>query len=129
MAWEILVSVIIPWIRTIVSLPLGLLAIQLFHLAAGRLIPYAYGELSTDTVRWLSLALVTAAGIFGSSVVGAVARHRVWLHMFVFLLVMLFIDIAVIKGDGFLYYLFNRCHGNHCLSFSLYYRGGRIGTG
>ena len=37
MAWEILVSVIIPWIRTIVSLPLGLVAIQLFHLAAGRL--------------------------------------------------------------------------------------------
>ena len=37
--------------------------------------------------------------------------------------------VAVIKGDGFLYYLFNRCHGNPCLSFSLYYRGGRIGTG
>ena len=99
MAWEILVSVIIPWIRTIVSLPLGLLAIQLFHLAAGRLIPYAYGELTTDAVRWVSLALVTIAGILGSAVVGAVARHRIWLHMFLFFLVMLVIDIAVIKGD------------------------------
>ena len=99
MAWEILVSVIIPWIRTIVSLPLGLVAIQLFHLAAGQLIPHAYGELTTDSLRWLSLALVTIAGILGSAVVGAVARHRIWLHMFVFFLVMLVIDIAVIKGD------------------------------
>ena len=92
-------SVVIPWIRTIVSLPLGLVAIQLFHLAAGQLIPHAYGELTTDSLRWLSLALVTIAGILGSAVVGAVASHRIWLHMFVFFLVMLVIDIAVIKGD------------------------------
>ena len=96
---RVLVYAAVPWIRTIVSLPLGLVAIQLFHLAAACLVPDAYGELTTDPDRWLSLTLVTIAGILGSAVVGAVARHRLKLHMFLFLLVMLVIDIAVVKGE------------------------------
>ena len=36
--------------------------------------------------------------------------------------------IAVVEGDSLLYYLFNSCHVNPCLSVSLYYRAGKIGT-
>ena len=89
---------ILPWLRSLVSFPLGLLAIQLFHLAGSRVFPLAYGDLDSEPVRLLALTLVTGAGIVGSFVVGAVARHRIWLHMAIFLALMLAIDIAAIVG-------------------------------
>ena len=92
-------SAFTPWLRTIVSLPLGLVAIHIFHMAGSALVPQAYGELTNDLVRWLALSLVVVAGILGSAVAGAVAGHRLKLHMFLFLLVMLAIDISVITGD------------------------------
>lgn len=89
---------ILPWLRSLVSFPLGLLAIQLFHLAGRHVFPLAYGDLDSEPVRLLALTLVTGAGIVGSFVVGAVARHRIWLHMAIFLALMLAIDIAAIVG-------------------------------
>ena len=89
---------ILPWLRSLVSFPLGLLAIQLFHVAGGRVFPLAYGDLDSESARLLALTLVTGAGIVGSFVVGAVARHRIWLHMAIFLALMLAIDIAAIVG-------------------------------
>ena len=89
---------ILPWLRSLVSFPLGLLAIQLFHLAGRQFFPLAYGNLDSDTARLLALTLVNGAGIAGSFVVGAVARHRIWLHMAIFLALMLAIDIAAIVG-------------------------------
>ena len=89
---------ILPWLRTLISFPLGLLAIQFFHLAGRQVFPPAYGNLDSDDSRLLALTLVTGAGIVGSFVVGAVARHRIWLHMAIFLALMLAIDIAAIVG-------------------------------
>lgn len=89
---------VLPWLRTLVSFPLGLLAIQLFHLAGRQVSPPAYGDLDSESTRLLALSLVTGAGIVGSFVVGAVARHRIWLHMAAFLALMLAIDIAAIVG-------------------------------
>lgn len=87
----------IPWFRSALSFPLGLLAISLFHALGHNLVPMAYGELASDNERLLSLTLATVAGIVGSFVVGAVARHRVWLHMAIFLALMLVIDIRFIS--------------------------------
>lgn len=87
----------IPWIRSLVAFPLGLVAISLFHAAGRHLVPMGYAELASDNERLLSLTLATVAGIIGSFVVGAVARHRIWLHMTLFLALMLFIDIGFIK--------------------------------
>lgn len=91
-------NAVIPWIRSVVSFPLGLVALQLFHLGGRQLFPPGYGELDSDPERLLALALATVAGIFGSFVVGAVARHRIWLHMTIFLAVMLVIDIGALKS-------------------------------
>ena len=89
---------VLPWLRTLVAFPLGLLAIQLFHLAGRQVFPLAYGDLDSDPSRLLALTLVTVAGTVGSFVVGAVARHRIRLHMAIFLALMLAIDIAAIVG-------------------------------
>ena len=89
---------VLPWLRTLISFPLGLLSIQLFHLAGRQVFPLAYGDLDSEPTRLLALTLVTGAGIVGSFVVGAVARHRIWLHMAIFLALMLAIDIAAIVG-------------------------------
>ncbi len=91
-------NAVIPWIRSLVSFPLGLAALQLFHLGGRQLFPLAYGNLDSDQDRLLSLTLATGAGILGSFVVGAVARHRTWLHMAIFLALMLVIDIGALKG-------------------------------
>ena len=90
-------NAIIPWVRSAIAFPLGLVAIKLFHDAGRHLLPMGYGELASDNDRLLSLTLATAAGIVGSFVVGAVARHRIWLHMALFLALMLVIDIGFLK--------------------------------
>ena len=87
----------IPWVRSAVAFPLGLVAIKLLHAAGRHLLPMGYGELASDNERLLSLTLATVAGIVGSFVVGAVARHRLWLHMVIFLALMLVIDIGFLK--------------------------------
>lgn len=91
-------STAIAWLRSVVAFPLGLVAIHAFHLAGQGLIPLAYGALDSDRARWLALALATVAGIVGSFVVGAVAGHRLRLHMAIFFAVMLGIDLGAIRG-------------------------------
>jgi hypothetical protein len=56
-----------------------------------------YGGLVNDQERLLSLILATAAGTIGSFVVAAVARHRIWLHMAIFLALMLVIDVGFLR--------------------------------
>ncbi|MFA5685015.1 MAG: hypothetical protein WCZ65_06245 [Lysobacteraceae bacterium] len=90
---------IIPWVRTIISFPLGLAAIMLFHSGVLLIFPSAYGELDNDLIRALSLTLIFAAGVFGSVIVGVVAGHRIWLHMAFFFAIALVIDIDAINGE------------------------------
>ena len=90
-------NAVIPWIRSLIALPLGLMAIKLFHAAGRHFVPMGYGELVSDNERVLSLVLATVAGIIGSFVVGAVARHRIWLHMAIFLVLMLLIDVGFLR--------------------------------
>ena len=91
---------VIPWLRSIVAFPLGLVAIRLFHMAGRQLTPQAYGLLDSDAERVLSIVLATIAGILGSFVVGAIARHRIWLHMIIFLTLMLVIDLGFLRGTA-----------------------------
>ncbi|MCZ7652611.1 MAG: hypothetical protein M5U13_16150 [Thermoanaerobaculia bacterium] len=91
-------SMAVPWLRSVVAFPLGLVAIHVFHLAGQRLLPLGYGALDSDGARWLALALATVAGIVGSFVVGAVAGHRLRLHLAIFFVLMLVIDLGAIRG-------------------------------
>jgi hypothetical protein len=94
------VNAVIPWVRSVVAFPLALVAIKLFHAAGRHFLPMGYGELASDNQRLLSLTLATVAGIVGSFVVGAVARHRIWLHMAIFLALMLVLDIGFLKTSA-----------------------------
>ena len=88
-----------PWIRTVISLPLGLVAISLVHELAKLGLPQLYAnDLANDADRTLMLLLSILAGIVGSFVVGAIARHRLWMHMGLFLGAMLIIDWLGIIG-------------------------------
>ncbi len=94
-----LLKPLIPWLRSVVAFPLGLLAIQLFHLAAVRLLPDAYNALETDAKRLLVIVLTAIAGTIGSFVVAAVAGHRPWLHLGLFFVLMGAIDLVAVRGD------------------------------
>lgn len=89
----------VPWLRTLISLPLGVAAIVMFHKGVGVLLPRLYGsDLSNDPDRLAMLGLTVVAGILGSFVVAGVARHRLWLHMGLFLIVMIAIDLPAVLG-------------------------------
>lgn len=89
----------VPWLRTLISLPLGVAAIVMFHKCVGVLLPRLYGsDLSNDPDRLAMLGLTVVAGILGSFVVAGVARHRLWLHMGLFLIVMIAIDLPAVLG-------------------------------
>lgn len=88
-----------PWLRTLVALPLGIVAIEAFHRLMQVLLPRLYASpLDADTDRLQMLLLTTIAGVTGSFVVAVIARHRLWLHMAIFLLVMLAIDSMAITS-------------------------------
>lgn len=92
-----------PWIRSVVGLVLALAAINLVHAAGEALLPDAYAAIDDDADRvvLLGVALLGVAllaGTIASFVLGAIARHRLWLHMGLFLLLMLAIDIAALLG-------------------------------
>jgi zinc transporter ZupT len=89
----------LPWLRTVVSLPLGIVAIMAFHQLMAALVPRLYAaDLDNTADRIWMLVLTVLAGIIGSAVVALIARHRLWLHMALFLVVMLVIDILAVAG-------------------------------
>lgn len=87
-----------PWLRTLLALPLGLVALAFFHFAVNAAAPQLYDAFVDDVDRMLSFALATVAGIVGSVVVGVIARHRLWLHMGIFMVIMLLIDLDAVRG-------------------------------
>ena len=87
-----------PWIRSVVGLVLALAAINLVHAAGEALFPDAYAAIDDDGDRVVLLGVALLAGTIASFVLGAIARHRLWLHMGLFLLLMLAIDIAALLG-------------------------------
>lgn len=87
-----------PWIRSVVGLVLALAAINLVHAAGEALFPDAYAAIDDDADRVVLLGVALLAGTIASFVLGAIARHRLWLHMGLFLLLMLAIDIAALLG-------------------------------
>ena len=87
-----------PWVRSVVGFVLGAVAIQLVNMAGAAVFPDAFSGIDSDGER-ASLTLVgVLAGIAGAFLQGAIARHRLWLHMVVFGLAMLAVDIAVVLG-------------------------------
>ena len=87
-----------PWVRTVVGFVLGLVAIELANRAGAAIFPEVYAALDTDAGRVTALAVATLAGIAGSFVLGAIARHRLGLHMALFGIAMLAIDLAALRG-------------------------------
>lgn len=90
---------ILPWIRTIVSIPAGLFALQMFHMLMMRIVPQYYSMLGNDQERFGFLVLCTLAGIVASFVVIAIARHRYWLHVLAFLAICLLIDYFAVNRE------------------------------
>lgn len=90
---------LLPWLRTLLAFPAGVVSIGLFHQLAGLVLPALYGsDLATDRDRLLMLVLAVLAGVVGSFVVAFVARHRLWLHMAIFLLIMAGLDLRAVFG-------------------------------
>ena len=87
-----------PWIRSVVGLVLALAAINVMHAAGEALFPDAYAAIDDDADRVVLLGVALLAGTIASFVLGAIARHRLWLHMGLFLLLMLAIDVAALLG-------------------------------
>ena len=89
----------LPWLRTVISIPLGVVAVSVFHKLVGALLPRLYGsDLSNDPDRLAMLVLTVLAGIFASFVVAAAAQHRLWLHMGILLVVMIAMDLPAVLG-------------------------------
>lgn len=86
-----------PWVRTVVSLPVGVAAIELFHRLGALVYPRLYAsDLSETGDRVLFLVAIVLAGVAGTFAVGCVARHRLWLHLLLFLLVMIVLDVQAV---------------------------------
>lgn len=89
----------LPWLRSIIALPLGIVAIDLFHRLAALAAPELYGSLpDQDAQRMQMLLFAFAAGTLGSFVAAAIARHRLWLHMGIFLAMMAVVDTIAVFG-------------------------------
>lgn len=90
---------LLPWIRSVVALIVGVVSIVLFHKPAELAFPELYAQtLSSDAERSLMLLLIFLAGLVGSVVVGLIARHRLWLHMAIFFIIMAVFDVQAILG-------------------------------
>ena len=83
-----------PWVRTVVSLPMGLFAIDGFHLVAERVVPGAY--LPGNDLAFL--LLIVAAGIAGCVVAFSVTGHRSWVFAGGGLLLMVVVDARRVRG-------------------------------
>ncbi|HKT42436.1 MAG TPA: hypothetical protein VJQ86_08800 [Rhodanobacteraceae bacterium] len=87
------------WLRTVIALPIGIVAINVFHQLAALLLPALYGgNLEYDSHRFQMLLLGMGAGVAGSFTMGAIARQRLWLNMGIFLVAMLAIDVFAITS-------------------------------
>lgn len=82
-------------VRWVVSLPLGLFAIDGFHLVAERVVPGAY--LPGNDLAFL--LLIVAAGIAGCAVAFVVSGQRTWVYAGVFLLLMVVVDARAVMGE------------------------------
>jgi hypothetical protein len=88
-----------PWIRTVIAFPAGLMAIQLTHRLGQFFVPSLAETLpATDLERTKAIVLIFLAGVAGSFVIGAIARHRLWLHMALFFLLALLIDLRAVAA-------------------------------
>lgn len=88
-----------PWIRTLLAFPLGFAAINLTHLLGRPFVPLL-SEIppSTDLERTKALVLIFLAGVAGAFVIGAVSRHRLRLHMAIFFVLALLLDLTAVAG-------------------------------
>lgn len=89
---------LVPWLRTLLALVLGIVAIELVHLAGGFAFPDAYASPGTGPQAPLFLAITILAGTTGTFVAVASARHRPWLHAGIFFAIMLALDVAAALG-------------------------------
>jgi hypothetical protein len=86
-----------PWIRSLVAFPLGFAAVQLTHLLGQPFVPSLSENLPvTDLERTKALVLIFLAGVAGGFAIGAIARHRLWLHMAIFFVLALLIDLYIV---------------------------------
>jgi hypothetical protein len=96
---EMIVRKIWPWIRTLVAFPLGFAAVRLTHLLGQPFVPLLSENLpATDLERTKAMVLIFLAGVAGGFVIGAIARHRLWLHMVIFFVLALRMDLIAMAG-------------------------------
>ena len=88
-----------PWVRSLLSIPLCIVAFNATHSLGAWLSPRAYGTLIANDQRLLLLWYILLAGIAAVFVVVAVARHRAWLHMAVLCAIGLAIDLPAVFND------------------------------
>lgn len=90
---------LLPWLRTVVAIVLGIVAIDVVHLVGSRLVPAAYDSPGAGPWVGIFIALMLLAGAAGTFVAVLVSRHRPWLHMAIFLMIMLALDIVAVLGE------------------------------
>lgn len=85
------------WLRILLALPLGVLVLVVFHAVMALLLPRLYASaLDNDMDRSLMWVLIMLAGSIASLAVGAIGRHRLWLVIGLFLVVMLGLDLHAV---------------------------------
>lgn len=89
----------IPWVRSVIAIPLCVIAFNATHSAGELLSPRAYEALLFDGQRLVLLLYIMLAGIVATFVFVTVSRHRAWLHVSVLLAVGLAIDLNAIFGE------------------------------
>lgn len=94
-----MLRIAIPWLRTLVAIPLCVIAFNAVHSFGATVSPGAYGELSLDSQRLALLLFIMLAGVAATFVVVAVARHRAWLHVSALLSLGLVIDLLAIFDE------------------------------
>jgi hypothetical protein len=92
-------SAAMPWVRSLLSIPLCIAAFNATHYLGAWLSPRAYGTLIDNDQRLLLLLYILLAGIAAVFVVVAVARHRAWLHVAALCAIGLAIDLPAVFND------------------------------
>lgn len=89
----------VPWLRTLVAIPLCVITFNAVHSVGEVLSPHAYEELLLDSQRLSLLGFIMLAGVAATFVVVAVSRHHAWLHVSALLVLGLAIDLIAVLEE------------------------------
>ena len=90
---------LVPWMRTVIAVPLCVIAFNTTHRVGETLSPRAYDALQLDSQRLILLCYILLAGVVATFVVVAVSRHRAGLHAASLCAIGLAIDVRAVLVD------------------------------